>query len=169
MVQKTLVIIKPDGVKRNLIGKIINYYEEGGLVVKALKMMQADPEQVKKHYPEDEEYLRSIGEKSQKSDPSITDLVGQGRKVVGWLQDYLTMGPVVAMILEGEEAIPLVRKITGFTDPTQADKGTIRGDLGEDSIIKANSENRPCYNMIHASGNTEEAATELQIWFPDQA
>lgn len=168
MIQKTLVLIKPDGVKRNLIGKIINYYEEGGLVVKELKMIQADPELVKQHYPEDEEYLRSIGEKSQKSDPTITDVVGQGRKVVGWLQDYLTMGPIVAMVLEGEEAVPLVRKITGFTDPTQADKGTIRGDLGEDSIVKANAENRPCYNMIHASGNPEEAEKELSIWFPQE-
>jgi nucleoside-diphosphate kinase len=70
------------------------------------------------------------------------------------------------MVLEGEgEAIALARKVTGFTDPTQADKGTIRGDLGNDSIAKANSEGRPTKNLIHASGNPEEAAKEIALWF----
>jgi nucleoside-diphosphate kinase len=166
MIQKTLVVIKPDGVSRNLIGKIISYYEDGGLVVKELKMLIPTKELVSKHYPEDEDYMRSLGEKSAKAGDVIPDLVEQGRMIVLGLRDYLTSGSVVAMILEGEEAIPTVRKITGYTDPKSADKGTIRGDLGEDSILEANSEKRPVKNLIHASGNPEEAEHEINLWFP---
>jgi nucleoside-diphosphate kinase len=165
MLQKTLVLIKPDGVSRNLIGKIISYYEDGGLVVKELKMLIPTTDLVSKHYPEDEDYMRSLGEKSAKAGDVIPDLVEQGRMIVLGLRDYLTSGSVVAMILEGEEAVPTVRKITGYTDPKSADKGTIRGDLGEDSILEANAEKRPVKNLIHASGNPEEAEHEISLWF----
>ncbi len=168
MIQQTLVVIKPDGVKRNLIGKIISYYEEGGLKIVKMKMLTVGADLVAKHYPMDEGYLRSIGEKSAKADPTITDLVGQGRKIVAALQQYIASGPVVAMVLEGEDGIALTRKITGYTDPTTADKGTVRGDLGEDSILAANSENRPVKNLIHASGNPEEAEAEITLWFPQE-
>lgn len=165
MKQRTLVLIKPDGVKRNLIGEIINRFEKGGLKVVDMKMFTASAEKLEEHYPADEEYLRILGEKSQAAGDQIDDVVEQGRKIVTSLRTFMSSGPIVAMILEGEEAIPTVRQITGYTDPSKADPGTIRGDLGEDSILKANSENRPVYNLIHASGNPEEAEKEIQIWF----
>lgn len=169
MKQQTLIIIKPDGVERNLIGKIISYYEEAGLSVVKLKMMQADRELIMKHYEENEDYMRAIGQKSKDAGNKVDDIMEYGRMIVQSLRDYMTSGPVVPMVLEGEgEVIALARKVTGFTDPTQADKGTIRGDLGNDSIAKANGEGRPTKNLIHASGNPEEAAKEIALWFGEE-
>lgn len=165
MIQQTLIIIKPDGVERNLIGKIISYYEEAGLKVLKIKIMTASKDLIMKHYVEDEGYMRSIGQKSKDAGNEVDDILEYGRIIVQSLRDYMTSGPVVPMVLEGEDAIALARKVTGFTDPTQADKGTIRGDYGQDSIARANSENRPTKNLIHASGNPEEAEKEIALWF----
>lgn len=167
MIEKTLVLIKPDGVKRQLIGEIIRRYETGGLRVKGLKMLQASSEIVEKHYPNDEQFLRILGEKSKQAGEDVKDVLEQGKMIVSWLRNFITSGPIVAMILEGDGAVLKARMITGFTDPSQADKGTIRKDLGEDSILKANSEKRPVYNLIHASGTPEEAEKELKLWFPE--
>lgn len=167
MIQQTLIIIKPDGVERNLIGKIISYYEEAGLKVVKLKMVQADRDLIMRHYEEDVEYMKAIGQKSKDAGNEVEDILEYGRMIVQSLRGYMTSGPVVPMVLEGEDAIALARKVTGFTDPTQADKGTIRGDLGNDSIAKANGEGRPTKNLIHASGNPEEAAKEIGLWFQD--
>lgn len=164
MIQKTLILIKPDGVSRSLIGDIINRYEKAGLQVKKLRMMDAPMDVVERHYPMDENYLRLIGEKSIKAGEDVKDPVEQGRKVVNWLRNFIKSGPIVAMVLEGEDAVSLARKVTGYTDPSAAEKGTIRGDLGTDSILEANKEGRPVYNLIHASGNPEEAEFELSIW-----
>ncbi len=165
MIQKTLVLIKPDGVKRNLIGEIISRFEKGGLKVVEMKMLTASSEILAKHYPDDEEYLRIIGEKSKAAGDAVSDTVEQGRKVVGALREFISSGPVIAIILEGDNAVVVARKVTGFTDPQTAEKGTIRGDLGEDSILKANSEGRPVYNLVHASGTPEEAEKEINLWF----
>lgn len=168
MNQRTLVVIKPDGAQRNLVGKIISYYEEGGLKVVALKMLDVDEALVAKHYIEDQDYMRSIGEKAASKGVKIDDLVEYGRGVVRGLQKYITEGPVVAMVLEGEDTVPVVRKITGFTEPKTADKGTIRGDLGlDDTFEAANKEGRPVRNLIHASGTPEEAEKEIALWFPE--
>lgn len=166
MNQKTLVLIKPDGVKRNLIGEIIRRYEQAGLRVVELKMLIPPIDIAEKHYPADEEYLRLIGQKSVDAGDKIDDLVGQGRKVINSMRSFLTSGTVVAMILDGEDAIARARKITGFTDPSKAEKGTIRGDLGKDSILSANLEGRPVYNLVHASGDPDEAKREINLWFP---
>ncbi len=165
MIQKTLVLIKPDGVKRNLIGEIISRYEKEGLRVAELKMLVAPMEIIEKHYPMEEGFLRLIGEKSAKAGEKVDDVLDQGKKVVGWLRNFITSGPLVAMVLEGEDAVANVRKITGYTDPASADKGTIRGDLGTDFILKANQEGRPVWNLIHASGTPEEAKKEINLWF----
>ncbi len=167
MLQKTLVLLKPDATEKNLIGEIIKRYEDQGLKVVELKMYQKAPDEIiEKHYPMDPEYLKSIGEKTIAAGQQVTSAEDQGRKVVTWLRKFITSAPLVAMILEGEDAVVRVRKITGFTDPSTAEKGTIRGDLGSDSILKANQEERPVYNLIHASGNTEEAEHEIGLWFP---
>lgn len=168
MKQQTLIIIKPDGVKRGLTDEIISRYKAGGLEVVEKKEMMAPRSIVEQHYPMDPEYLKSIGEKTIAAGQAVTSAEDQGRKVVTWLRDFITSGPVVAMILEGEDAIARARKITGFTDPATAEKGTIRGDLGTDNILDANREERPVYNLIHASGNPEEAAKEIDLWFPER-
>lgn len=165
MIQKTLVLIKPDGVKRNLIGELIQRFEKENLKITDLKMIHATQTQAENHYSADEDYLRVVGQKSKDAGDKVDDLVEQGRKIITAMRNFLQSGPIVAMILQGEEAIPTVRKITGFTDPTKAEKGTIRGDLGEDSILAANSEGRPVYNLVHASGNEKEAEKEIKVWF----
>ncbi len=165
MIQSTLVLIKPDGVKRDLIGEIIGRFEKNRLKVIELKMLTPAMDIIERHYPSDEGYLASLGEKSKAAGEKVTDVVEEGRKIVNNLRNFITSGKVVAMILEGEDGVALVRKITGYTDPSKAEKGTIRGDLGEDSILKANSEGRPVYNLIHASGNEEEAVKEIELWF----
>lgn len=163
--EKTLVIIKPDGVERALTGEIIRRYESQSLHLTNLKMVTASKHLIEKHYPEENDYLISLGKKSEKAGDKITDYRAQGLKIVRGLREYMTRGPVVAMIFEGHDAIKRVRQITGYTDPSTAEKGTIRGDLGEDSILKANSEGRPVRNLIHASGTPEEAEKEIRLWF----
>jgi nucleoside-diphosphate kinase len=140
--ERTLVLIKPDGVERNLIGEIIRRFEAGGLKVRDMKMSTPSKEFVKTHYA-----------------------MHKGKPFFDMLIDYLAGKPVVAMILEGTNAVSKVREITGSTDPSKAEKGTIRGDLGNDSRERADKEHRSIYNLIHASGTKDEAETELKLWF----
>lgn len=165
MSEQTLVLIKPDAVAANLIGEIITRFERAGLKVVSLKMLTAPKKLVEKHYPGDEDYLRLIGEKSAAAGEKVEDTLKQGRRVVSWLRNFITSGSVVAMVLQGEDGIELARDITGSTDPKKAKKGTIRGDLGTDSILKANKEGRPVYNLVHASGSIKEANHEIKLWF----
>lgn len=165
MIQQTLVIIKPDGVQRGLTDEIMKRYEAVGLKVLKRKDMTAPMEIVEKHYSMDPDFLKAIGEKTIAAGQAVTSAEDQGRKVVGWLRNFITSGPVVVMVLEGEDAVKVARKTTGFTDPSTAEKGTIRGDLGTDTILKANTDRRPVYNLIHASGSEEEAEKEINLWF----
>lgn len=167
MLQKTLIIIKPDGVSGGFTDEIIRRYEAVGLKIVKRKDMMASLNIVEKHYPMDPEYLKSIGEKTIAAGQAVSSAEDQGRKVVTWLRKFITSGPVVAMVLEGEDAVAVARKVTGFTDPSTAEKGTIRGDLGTDNILDANRDGRPVYNLIHASGSEEEAKKEIELWFPE--
>jgi len=110
-------------------------------------------------------YLRLIGEKTIAAGQKVKSAEDQGRKVVTWLRKFITSGPIVAMVLEGEDAVSVAREVTGFTDPAAAKKGTIRGDFGTDNILEANQEERPVWNLIHASGSEKEAKKELELWF----
>lgn len=165
MVQRTLILIKPDAMEKGLADEIIRRYEAAGLKVIEKKQMLAQMDIIEKHYPMDSDYLKSIGEKTIAAGQKVKSAKDQGRKVVTWLRKFITSGPIVAMVLEGGDAVNLARKITGFTDPATAKKGTIRGDLGTDNILKANQEERPVYNLIHASGSEEEAKKEIELWF----
>ena len=165
MLQQTLIIIKPDGVSRGLSTEIIKRYEATGLKVVKRKDMMAPLSIVEKHYPMDTEYLRLIGEKTIAAGQKVSSAEDQGRKVVTWLRKFITSGPIVVLLLEGEDTVAVARKVSGFTDPATAEKGTIRGDLGTDNIIDANREERPVYNLIHASGSPEEAKKEIGLWF----
>lgn len=167
MFQQTLIIIKPDGVAGRFTDEIISRYEAAGLRVVKRKDMMAPLNIVEKHYPMDPDYLKSIGQKTIAAGQKVKSALDQGRKVVTWLRKFITSGPIVVMLLEGEDAVSIARKVTGFTDPQTAEKDTIRGDLGTDSILKANMEERPVYNLIHASGSEEEAKKEIELWFGD--
>lgn len=174
--QKTFCMIKPDGVTRGLIGDIINRIEKAGLKIVALKMVKPDKKTIRKHYPlEDRVWVNRLGEKSLSSFENLTiepkDVLGTtDTKVIGGqvserLVDFLASGPVVCMVVEGIQAIDMVRKLAGHTLPYKADVGTIRGDYSVDSPSIANAENRSIHNIFHASENAKEAANEIKLWF----
>ncbi len=175
MTEETLVVIKPDGVARGLTGRIIDQFLDAGLTLSKLELRHVAPELIETHYPNDEGWLSSVGQKTLDDygrlgmDPQeyfgASDPLVIGRVIKGWLVDYMTQGPVVAMVLSGNEAISRVRKLCGNTIPTQADPSTIRGRFSSDSAAAANAEKRPIQNLVHASGNTEEAAFEIGLWF----
>ena len=165
MLEQTLIIIKPDGVAGGFTQEILRRYQTVGLEVVKRKDMVAPLKIVEKHYPMDPAYLKSIGEKTIAAGQAVKSAEDQGRKVVSWLRTFITSGPIVVLVLEGEDAVVVARKTTGFTDPKTAEKGTIRGDLGTDNILDANREGRPVYNLIHASGSQEEAKKEINLWF----
>ena len=163
MYQETLVIMKPDALERNLVGSILKYYEDAGLEILDLRFYSTTSQEILKlHYPDS--MALSIGKKAQAAVPSITDPEAQGRKVLIRLRSYFGRGPVLAVKIDGEDAIKEVRRITGYTDPVTAEKGTIRGDLGIDSIAVSTAEERAVENLIHASGNPEEAEAEIRLW-----
>ena len=163
MYQETLVILKPDALERNKAGSIIKYYEDAGLKILDIKFYEkVTREMLTIHYPDT--MALSIGKKAQAAVPSIKDAEEHGMKVLTALRSYFSRAPVLAIKLGGEDAIKEVRRVTGYTDPSTADKGTVRGDLGVDSIAKSTEEGRAVENLIHASGNPEEAEAELMLW-----
>ena len=174
--EKTLVIIKPDGVQRSLIGEIIKRYERTGLKLIGLKMIIPTEEQATKHYYDvgGDEWIEEVGRKAakayeKKGEKSPYKTYSEnGWAVLKANAKYLSSGPVVAMVLQGSSAVELVRKITGATAPLLADIGTIRGDFTLDSFALADTDQRSIRNLIHASGTIEEAEKELKIWFKDE-
>jgi len=169
--ERTLVIIKPDGVQRSLIGEIIKRYERIGLKLMGLKFVIPTVEMVEKHYLIDGGWLESVGKKAQASyekkgqKAPFKDPIEGGKWVLERLKKYLSFGPVVVMVWQGNEAVGVVRKITGGTEPLTSDVGTIRGDLTLDSYPLADIDSRAVRNLVHASGSPEEAEKEIKIWF----
>ncbi len=176
MTEETLVVIKPDGVARGLTGRIIDQFLDAGLELVRLELRHASAGLIERHYPDDEGWLASVGRKTLADYERLglapgeffgsADPASIGRVIKGWLVDYLTQGPVVAMVLRGNEAISRVRVICGNTIPAMADPSTIRGRFSSDSAAAANAEKRPIQNLVHASGNAEEASHEISLWFP---
>ncbi len=145
MIQRTLVLLKPDAVQRQLVGQIIERFERVGLKIAGIKMVWPDKDFAKKHYAE------HVGKPFYKT-----------------LESYLTEeGPIIAMVLEGVEAISVVRKIVGSTEPSKAMPGTIRGDFAMHSYAHADSINSAVRNLIHASDSEESAKREINLWFSD--
>ena len=145
MIEQTLVLIKPDGVQRGLIGEIIKRFEQRGLKIVGIKMVAPDKSLASNHYQE------SIAEK-------------HGEHVRNYLLDYITSSPVIALAIQGSNAIATVRKIVGNTYPGEADIGTIRGDFchASKTYVKTNHQGK---NLIHASENAEDAKRDLALWF----
>lgn len=171
--ERTLVLIKPDGVQRGQVGEIISRFERVGLKLSALKMVHASHEDVDKHYALTEEWMKAVYEKAKaKYDGSgqpfpYTDHVAYGTEIKNGLINFLKSAPIIAMVLEGEKSVSLVRKLVGSTEPASSAPGTIRGDLSHDTYALSNEQNRPLRNLIHASGTVEEANNEIAIWFTD--
>lgn len=175
-VERTLVVLKPDAVRRGFIGEILGRFERVGLKIVATRLQTAHRELMEKHYPADREELWiGIGNKTLENykdlDMDPMDSLGTrdpkeiGKMVRVWLMDYLMDGPVLAVVLEAPHAVELVRKMAGHTLPLVSAPGTIRGDLAYDSSYLANSNKRAIENLIHASGTVEEAEYEIPLWF----
>lgn len=173
--EQTLVLIKPDGVKRGLIGDILYRIERRGLKIIAMQMFQADKATLMKHYADSSENLKAMGEKTlatyqkhgmdAKKEIGTDDPVKIGKMVHGWITDFMCESPIVKMIVQGLHAVEMVRKLVGNTMPSQAEMGTIRGDYSVDSAVLANAQKRGIRNLIHASGNIAEAEAEIALWF----
>lgn len=173
--EKTVVLIKPDGVKRGLVGEIVSRIEKRGLKIVSLEMIWAKRDQVDKHYPKDKDWITRLGEKTlasykkykidAKKNLGTNDPFEIGKMIRGWLLDYLTSGPMVKMIVKGNHAIEMVRKLAGNTMPAEAEMGTIRGDYSVDDPGIANREKRAVYNMLHVSETAKEAEHEIEFWF----
>lgn len=179
--QRTFCMIKPDGVMRGVVGDIIQRIEKAGLKVVAMKMTKATAEQVRAHYPmEDLKWVHRLGDKSLSGFEDLEgveakDILGSddrtviGPQVAEGLVAYMTSGPVVCIVVEGIQAIEMVRKLAGHTLPFKAAVGTIRGDFSVDSPAIANAEKRSIHNLFHASENEGEADNEIKLWFGDIA
>ena len=171
-----MVLIKPDGVKRALVGEIISRFEKVGLKIVAMKMVWVDKDLVSKHYPTTRaEWVKKVGVRTLESykeyGQDANELLGTkepvevGKLVCKWLINFLTSGPVVAMVLSAPHAVEVVRKIVGETYPLKAAPGTVRGDFMIDSPAVSNVKKRSIQNLVHASGSTEESKFEEELWF----
>ncbi len=169
--ERTLVIIKPDGIQRSLIGEIVRRFEQVGLKLVGMKMMVPTAAHVEKHYMLDPNWKRLVGEKAIESyikkgqKPPSTDALKVGDMVIARLRKYFTSSPVVAMVWQGAHAVQIVRKLVGGTEPLSSVPGTIRGDFVLDSYIMADTDDRAIRNLIHASGSVAEADKEITHWF----
>lgn len=133
MIQRTLVLVKPDGVKKGLTGEIISRLERKGLKIAAMRMLQMDEALARRHYA-----------------------VHEGKPFFAGLVQFITSGPIVAVVVEGERVVEVVRKLMGETDPVKASPGTIRGDYGLDIGE----------NLVHGSDSGDNAQTEIALFFP---
>ncbi len=171
--ERTLVIVKPDGVQRSLVGEIIGRFEKLGLKLVGLKMLVPTAEHIEQHYTLDPEWRRITGEKrikaaKEKGEKLETeDPYEITAKILEVLKKYMTSGPVVAMVWQGAHSTELVRKLVGGTEPRSSDVGTIRGDYVLDSYIMADTDGRAIRNLIHASGSAKESEAEIKHWFKD--
>ena len=172
--ERTLVIIKPDGIQRSLIGEVTSRYERVGLKLIGLKMLIPTSDMVEAHYTLDPEWKLKTGKKNLQAYkdkgliPPHDDPIKQSDMILKKLKSYMASGPVIAMVWQGAHAVSIARKITGGTEPVLSDVGTIRGDYVIDSYKMADDDVRAIRNVVHASGTIVEAEAEISYWFKDE-
>ncbi|MCL4374050.1 nucleoside-diphosphate kinase [Candidatus Marsarchaeota archaeon] len=171
MIKRVLVLVKPDGVYKALIGKAISMLEAAGLKVVAIKMVKPDKNMAAKHYIADEGWLLNTGKKAkasylEKGQPVKESELEIGKRVHSWLLDYIISGPVVAIVFEGNEAPFIAKKLLGPTEPRKADPSTFRGKYSSDSYDLADARKRAVKNLVHIS-DEETAEREIHVWFKD--
>jgi nucleoside-diphosphate kinase len=149
--ERTLILLKPDTVKRGLVGEIINRFEKAGFKIIGMKMVSPNEEHYFHHYETISKLKSRIGE----------EVFNQNSK-------FMMSGPVVALVLEGVGAVSVVRKMVGATEPKAAQPGTIRGDYSHISFDHSNKRGAALPNIIHASGDSDEAKQEVAHWFSEQ-
>lgn len=170
MIERTLILLKPDAVQRAIVGEILARFERTGFKIVGMKLIHASQDLIGKHYANDTEWMKSLGEKTRKSYESkgikvSEDVLTIGKRIRQQLMDFMTLAPTVAIVLEGHDAIAKIRLIVGGTAPNSAAPGTIRGDFAFDSYGLADSSGRPLQNLVHASDSKESAEREIAVWF----
>jgi len=170
--ERTFVILKPDAVQRSLMGEMILRLERTGLKMIGLKMIVATREQASAHYGKDDAWCEKVGGRivadiEKTGQKPTKPALEYGRDILNGLLDFLTSSPVVIMALEGNQAVGVVKKIVGGTEPLTSDVGTIRGDFTSDSYEIAGVDNRAVRNLVHCSDKVEEAERELKVWFKE--
>ncbi len=168
--ERTLVILKPDAVQRGLVGEIIKRIENTGLKLVALKIVNATEEQLWAHYNKDDEWFikkgtRTIEERTAMGLPIEKEAIEYGKDIIRALVSFMSCGPVVPMVWEGNQAVGIVKKIVGSTEPLSSDSGTIRGDYTLDSYELSSLDSRAVRNLIHCSDPAADAIREIPIWF----
>ena len=170
--ERTFVIVKPDGVQRGLVGEIIKRYERTGLKLVGMRFGVADEKKFWEHYNKDDAWFLQKGtkileDKKANNLPADKEPMEYGKDIIRQLVKFMTSGPVLMMVWEGNQAAAVIKKITGGTEPSTSDVGTIRGDLTVDSYNIAAVDDRAVRNLIHCSESAEEAKREIAIWFTD--
>jgi len=175
--EHTVVFVKPDGVKKGIIGDIVGRFEKVGLKICAAKFVWVDSTHAGKHYRDDNEYHKTVGTKTlgnykkfgvdSNENLGTRDPIKIGKMVRKWNMEFISSGPVFVLLLEGPGAIDIVRKIVGHTFPAEAIPGSIRGDYSLESAFLANTQARTVENLIHASGDKKEADLERKLWFKE--
>lgn len=168
--ERSLVLVKPDGVQRGLIGEILTRFERKGLKLVAMKMVWPNKSLAQKHYdmPESDKILlgsRTLAAYKEQGVELKRTAISIAEDIQKRLIKYLTTGPVIAMVIEGAHAIQHVRKIRGATNPLAADVGTITADYTIDSYFLSDPDERSIRNLVHASGSVEEGNREVSLWF----
>lgn len=170
--ERTFVILKPDTIQRSLMGEVVKRFERTGLKFTAVKMFVPEKSKLIAHYNKDEAWFlkkgtRIIEDLQKQGLPVEKDALAYGKEIIDTILDYMTAAPVVAMVLEGNQAVAVVTKLVGTTEPCTSDVGTIRGDYTVDSYGHSSYENRAVRNLIHCSESPEEAEREIAIWFAE--
>ncbi len=170
--ERTFVIIKPDGVQRALVGEIIKRYERTGLKLVGLRFGVADEKKFWEHYNKDDAWFLKKGtkiaeDKKANNLPVSKEPIEYGKDIIRQLVKFMTSGPVLMMVWEGNQAAAVVKKITGDTEPATSDVGTIRGDLTVDSYNISAVDDRAVRNLIHCSDSSDEAKREIALWFTE--
>ena len=171
--ERTLVILKPDVIQRQIVGEILARFEKKGFKIVGMKMVWPSKELAGKHYMADDDYNRGVGEKAingakeRGEDVTGWDALEIGRKVRRYCIEYLSCGPVVAFVLEGNCVIESVRTFLGSTNPSKADAGTIRADYSPDSYVLSDLQGRATRTLLHASDSVESAEREIPLWFKE--
>ncbi|MEI7452574.1 MAG: nucleoside-diphosphate kinase [Candidatus Falkowbacteria bacterium] len=170
--ERTFVILKPDTIQRSLIGEVVSRFEKTGLKIAAMKMIMATEAQCWDHYNKDDAWFLKKGENIVKNrqDAGLSvdkEAIEYGKEIIGNLVNFMTCGPVVIMVVEGNQAVGVVKKIVGGTEPATSAVGTLRGDFSCESYEICSIDDRAVRNLVHCSDPIEEVEREIKIWFSE--
>lgn len=169
--ERTFVILKPDAVQRSLVGEILRRFENMGLKMVGMKMITPSEDMIWKHYNKNDEWFlkkgtNTVANRTKTGMPIEKEAIEYGKDIIRGAVKYIRASPVIALVLEGNQAVGIVKKLVGGTEPTTSDVGTIRGDYALDSYAMSDFDDSRCVrNLLHCTDKVEEADFEINLWF----